>query len=76
MDTELTMRDLTGDPLIAMMMRADGVAQQELTGLLHRVARQEVERLQTRLRQARADEFYSRLDTAREARVRAARRHS
>lgn len=73
MDTELTMQDLTGDPLIAMMMRADGVEQNELSVLLQSVTHQEVERLQQRLRQARADEFYTRLDHALEARLKAAR---
>jgi hypothetical protein len=74
METEMTMRDLAGDPLIAMMMRADGIGQDELSSLLQTVARQEVERLQQRLRQASADEFYTRLDKALETRLRAARR--
>jgi pantothenate kinase-related protein Tda10 len=74
METEMTMRDLAGDPLIAMMMRADGIGQDELSSLLQTVARQEVERLQQRLRQVSADEFYTRLDKALEMRLRAARR--
>jgi hypothetical protein len=69
METELTMRDLAGDPLIALMMRADGIGEDELSMLMRSVARQEVERLQQRLRQASAAAFYKRLDKALDGRM-------
>lgn len=62
MDTELSISQLANDPLIGLLMRADGVDQDQLSELLGRTARLQVAHLQDRIRQARAEEFYSRLD--------------
>ncbi|MCY1669301.1 hypothetical protein [Rhizobium sp. SL86] len=62
MDTELSITELANDPLIGLLMRADGVDQEQLSELLGRTARLQVAHLQDRIRQARAEEFYSRLD--------------
>ncbi len=62
MDTELRVTELASDPLIGMLMRADGVDHDQLSELLVRTARVQVAHLQDRIRQARAEEFYSRLD--------------
>jgi hypothetical protein len=64
MEPELTLNDLASDPLIALLMKADGVHDAELASLLNQTARVEVERLKTRLLQANADAFYHRLDAA------------
>ncbi|MCO5730352.1 hypothetical protein [Rhizobium sp. SSA_523] len=62
MKCELTMTELASDPLIAMVMRADGVDHEALADLMSRTARLQVEHLQQQISQARADDFYARLD--------------
>lgn len=62
MDRELTLKELAADPLILMIMRADGVAQDKLEQLMKEVADGEISRLQLSLNKSRADEFYARLD--------------
>lgn len=64
MDTELSITELANDPLIALLMRADGVDEKELSALIGHTARLQVAHLQDRIRQARAEDFYTRLDLA------------
>ncbi|MGE6740673.1 hypothetical protein ACQKGC_10385 [Allorhizobium pseudoryzae] len=64
MDAELSVMELANDPLIGMLMRADGVGQDQLSELLCQAARRQVAHLQDRIRQARAEDFYNRLDLA------------
>ena len=49
MDYELTLKELAADPLILMVMRADGVAEDTLQDLMKQVAASEVSRLQLTL---------------------------
>ncbi len=62
MNNELTIHELASDPLIAMVMRADGVGEQDLADLISRVAQGQVKRLQLQINRARANDFYTRLD--------------
>ena len=62
MEHELTLKELAADPLILMVMRADGVAEDSLQDLMKQVAESEISRLQLQMHKTRADEFYARLD--------------
>ena len=62
MEHELTLKELAADPLILMVMRADGVAEDSLQDLMKQVAESEIIRLQLQMHKTRADEFYARLD--------------
>ncbi len=62
MDQEMTVQDVMGDPLIAMLMQADGIKHEELDQLLRGTAKAQVEKLQSQLRTARASEFYGNLE--------------
>lgn len=62
MESDLTLNDMTADPLIALLMKADGVEIEDLEALLATARRAEVERLELHLRRQRAEDFYRRLD--------------
>lgn len=62
METDLTVSEVAADPLIAMLIEADGVSVEDLTVLLHTTAKVEVARLQLRLHENQATHFYERLD--------------
>lgn len=62
METDLTISEVAADPLIAMMIEADGVSIEDLKVLLHTTAKIEVERLRLRLHERQAADFYERLD--------------
>ncbi|MBP2548980.1 RNA binding exosome subunit [Neorhizobium galegae] len=62
MEPDLTIAEVAADPLIAMMIEADGVSVEDLKTLLHQTARVEVERLRVRLHERQASHFYARLD--------------
>lgn len=62
MEREMTFQDLTTDPLVVMLMRADGVALEDLQNLKHMAAQREVSKLQCQLQKSRAEDFYSRLN--------------
>lgn len=62
MYSELTLKELASDPMILMVMRADGVAEETLEQLMKQVTEGEISRLQLSLNKSRADEFYARLD--------------
>ncbi|MBT9371086.1 hypothetical protein [Rhizobium sp. CSW-27] len=62
MEGDLTLNDMTADPLIALLMKADGVESRDLEALLAATRRAEVERLELHLRRQRAEDFYRRLD--------------
>ena len=74
MDRELTLKELAADPLILMVMRADGVAEDSLQDLMKQVAESEISRLQLSLHKSRADEFYARLDESLKQNAPSARR--
>ncbi|MFD1747028.1 hypothetical protein ACFSE1_16250 [Rhizobium helianthi] len=62
MEQEMTFQELTSDPLIALLMQADGVAVQDLDELRKHTAERELAELQTHIRKSHADDFYRRLD--------------
>ncbi|MDO1582517.1 hypothetical protein [Rhizobium oryzicola] len=62
MDQEMTVQDLMHDPLIAMLMQADGIRHEDLDQLLRGTAEAQVEHLQSQIRTARASEFYGNLE--------------
>ncbi|TRL32262.1 hypothetical protein [Rhizobium straminoryzae] len=62
MESDLSINDVKADPLIALLMQADGVRIEDLEILLKATTQAQVERLETRIREQRAREFYQRLD--------------
>jgi serine kinase of HPr protein (carbohydrate metabolism regulator) len=62
METDLTISEVAADPLIAMMIEADGVSIEDLKMLLQTTAKLEVERLRVHLHERHAADFYERLD--------------
>lgn len=64
MEREMTFQDLTTDPLIVMLMRADGVALEDLQNLKQMAEQRELSHLKCSLQKSRANDFYNRLEAA------------
>lgn len=62
MEREMTYQELKSDPLIALLMQADGVALEDLDELRRRATERKLMELQTALQKSHADDFYRRLD--------------
>lgn len=73
MSRELTLKELAADPLILMIMRADGVSDDALEQLMKQAADNDVSRLELSLKKSRADEFYARLDESLSQKIKASR---
>lgn len=68
MATDLTVTEVLSDPLIGLMLEADGMDKATFADLLDRVAREQLHQKMSSLQQRRADMFYTRL-AASEAQV-------
>ncbi len=68
MATDLTVAEVLSDPLIGLMLEADGMDKAAFADLLDRVAREQLHQKMSKLQERRADMFYTRL-AASETRV-------
>ncbi|MGW9233017.1 hypothetical protein ACWGPT_19345 [Pseudorhizobium sp. NPDC055634] len=64
MKTDLTMTEALSDPLIGLMLEADGMDKAEFAALLDKVAREQLNRTMSTLQERQANVFYSRLAAA------------
>jgi len=61
MPTDLTLAEALSDPLIGLMLRADGLDKASFADFLDRAARLQLEQKLTDLQERRAEAFYVRL---------------
>ncbi|HEX2146708.1 MAG TPA: hypothetical protein VHG11_03545 [Pseudorhizobium sp.] len=61
MSIDLTIKEALSDPLIGLMLKADGLNPQAFADLLDQAAEEQLQQRMSQLRENRADEFYRRL---------------
>ncbi|MBU1313314.1 MAG: hypothetical protein KJ947_07210 [Alphaproteobacteria bacterium] len=64
MEHDLSISEAVSDPLIALMLRADGMEPNAFAEMLSRAAREQLEQKISRLREERATRFYQVLSAA------------
>lgn len=73
MATDLTLNEAITDPLIGLLLKADGLDERSFAELLNAAARVHMERKLASLHEERAEHFYLRLAAAEPVDVRCAR---
>ena len=67
MSNDLTISEAVADPLIGLMVKADGLDPDAFAELLGRAAREQIQQKMSQLREEQATDFYARLSAAQTA---------